>query len=149
MKSWRSAYSAFAPAHLFEDPLEKNMSARWDTWPADRLIRVAVDGRILAFAAVEFTPSPYLDNLHVDPDHKSSGIGRRLMSDVARVLLAKQHKTLRLTVIEGNLAARAFYRRIGGREGTPAPDFLLGEPISAVPVDWDATALSRLSEAHP
>ena len=143
MESWRTAYAAFAPAEVFAAPLEADMSQRWDTWPKDRLIRVADDGGIIGFAAVDFRPHPYLDNLHVAPNLKRRGIGQRLMTDLASVLLEHGHQNLALTVIEGNSRARAFYKRCGGTEGPARPDLLLGHPISVIPVNWDETALKK------
>ncbi|MEM6898134.1 MAG: GNAT family N-acetyltransferase [Pseudomonadota bacterium] len=146
MASWRSAYASFAPATVFGAPLEHNMAERWDTWPADRLIRVAEDDGILGFAAVEWKAQPYLDNLHIRPDLRGTGLGRRLFSDLAAVLLAGGHRALSLTVIAGNAPARGFYRRCGGREGPLEEDDLLGHPIRVYPVHWDRAALAQMAE---
>lgn len=147
VSSWRTAYAAFAPADLFGAPLEAEMTARWDAWPEGRLIRVVTteQDEIMGFAATEFRPHPYLDNLHIDPDHKRSGLGHTLLADHARCLLDMGQSSLALTVIDDNAPARAFYARCGGVESEGHPETLLGHPIVAIPVTWDAAALARLS----
>ena len=145
MESWRTAYSAFAPEDLFGEPLKADMNQRWDDWPEDRMIRVVeAKAEICAFAAVEFKPFPYLDNLHVAPNLKRQGMGRLLMADLARCLLDQGHDSLSLTVINGNARARGFYAACHGTEREVRPDKLLGHPISVVPVDWDADSLKTL-----
>ncbi|MGH9392120.1 MAG: GNAT family N-acetyltransferase [Vicinamibacteria bacterium] len=57
-----------------------------------------------------------LDNLHVHPDWKGKGLGKRLMVDAARWVASRRPGSpLHLWVIEANEEARLFYRRLGGR----------------------------------
>ena len=133
--SWRATYTDFVPAEALGAPLDANMRARWDPWPSDRLIHVAEqDGRLVGFGAVVPGQPPVLDNLHVDPEARSGGIGTALFLTISAALLAQQVDGLKLFVIEGNTRARAFYRRLGGLEGPPESDTLLGHPVHMVPV---------------
>ena len=61
-----------------------------------------------------------LDNLHVAHELKRSGVGTRLIAEVARAVLDHSQKrgasrALHLYVLEQNTAAQAFYQVRGGR----------------------------------
>ena len=123
--SWRGAYRGV----FSDDYLDHEADAeRRVTWQA-RLAReapgrdwglVAEDpaGRLVGFAWVMPDHDPtwgdYIDNLHVAPDAKGGGIGRRLMQGVAAELQRQgSRRGLYLFVLEVNTAARAFYERLG------------------------------------
>ncbi|WP_052249675.1 GNAT family N-acetyltransferase [Tateyamaria sp. ANG-S1] len=145
-KSWRASYGPYVPKEALGAPLDVNMRARWDTWPADRLILLAEEGgAVLGFAAVVRGAVPLLDNLHVDPDARSTGIGARLLSMVAARLQGEGSTALRLIVIADNARARHFYVRMGGQEGPALDDTLLGAPVRMVPFRWSGAAFDALA----
>ena len=145
--SWRASYGPFVPAEALGAPLDANMRARWGTWPAERLIRVAEqDGEIVGFGAVERGAPPLLDNLHVSPAVRSGGIGGALFRAICAGLTAEASAELRLIVIEANPAARRFYQRLGGVEGAPVEDTLLSNPVHMVPVRFSGAVLCALSQ---
>ncbi|NIM47789.1 MAG: ribosomal protein S18-alanine N-acetyltransferase [Gemmatimonadales bacterium] len=55
-------------------------------------------------------------NLAVHEDHRRQGIGRRLVRKALTLLAAQGARTVFLEVRESNLAARAFYERLGFKE---------------------------------
>jgi ribosomal protein S18 acetylase RimI-like enzyme len=55
-----------------------------------------------------------LDDLFVRPGHRDAGIGRELITAIARVA-ATDGKLIRWGVESGNLAAQRFYIRLGAR----------------------------------
>jgi GNAT superfamily N-acetyltransferase len=58
-----------------------------------------------------------VDNLHVVPDMKGRGIGRRLLEDAAVETLQRfPRQPVHLFVFEANTSARRFYAGLGGRE---------------------------------
>jgi GNAT superfamily N-acetyltransferase len=75
----------------------------------------------------------YLQDLYVVPEARGQGIGRALMSAVARACLADDGCYLFWNAREGNLDGRAFYRAIGARE----------EPVVTLSLQPDA--LRRLA----
>jgi GNAT superfamily N-acetyltransferase len=82
---------------------------------------VAVEGdALVGFAYALPVQDPdwgtLLDNLHVDPKRKRSGIGRRLLAAVAAHLGPHAAQPLHLWVLEGNQPARDFYARLGAEE---------------------------------
>jgi ribosomal protein S18 acetylase RimI-like enzyme len=73
------------------------------------------------------------------------GVGRRLLTDAARVLAAEGARTLMISVLAGNAHARGFYEHLGGRPDPPrhepGPG---GAPVSEVTYRWpDIGVLSK------
>lgn len=144
-RSWRASYAPYVPADALGKPLDDNMRARWNSWPADRLILLAEDSdAVLGFAAVVRADVPLLDNLHVDPDARSGGIGALLLTMMAACLAEEGASALRLVVIADNARARRFYVRMGGQEGTPLDETLLGATVRMVPFHWSGAAFNAL-----
>lgn len=54
-------------------------------------------------------------HLYVDAGHARRGIGRALMQRLALALQAQGYRSIALGVVEGNDAAIAFYKQLGGR----------------------------------
>lgn len=148
-ESWRSAYRGIMPnTFLDSEAIEHRQSAWRDRLSVDsdrRWLLKAHDqeGRLVGFACVELDAEPewgaLLDNLHVRPDRKGRGIGRRLF-DAAREWSYEQlgHKKMHLWVIEGNLEGQQFYDRIGGKVAERTVKDVVG--VVTVPVlryVWD------------
>jgi GNAT superfamily N-acetyltransferase len=77
----------------------------------------------------------YLQDLYVVPGARGRGIGRALMTAVARACRADGGRYLFWNALERNHGGRAFYRRIGARE----------EPVVTLSLQPDA--LQRLADA--
>jgi GNAT superfamily N-acetyltransferase len=123
--SWRASYRGIMPDTFLDKKAMANRRAAWRERLADASDRRWLlkahdqDGELVGFACVELDAEPQwgalLDNLHVRPDRKGQGIGRRLF-DAAREWSFEQlgHRALHLWVIEANLEAQGFYTRVGG-----------------------------------
>jgi len=137
--NWRQGYAGVLPEAALGAPLEAFMAARWrsEALRADAVLAAWRDGRLIGFAAMEPDGAGglHLDNLHVAASDRGGGAGRALMAAVARRAGAG---ALWLTVVETNHAARALYRRWGGREGPGVADRLLGCPVTMRRVDWQS-----------
>lgn len=145
-RSWRASYAPYVPAEALGVPLDDNMRARWESWPEDRLILLAEDGdAVLGFAAVVRQEVPLLDNLHVDPEARSGGIGAQLLKRMAACLAEEGAAALHLVVIADNVRARRFYVRMGGQEGTAHEETLLGTTVRMVPFRWSGAAFDALA----
>ncbi len=121
--SWRAAYRAI----LSDDYLTHRAAAeRRDHWthrltaPRDgETGRIAsLDGEPVAFFYLVGDADPprgsLLDNLHVAPHARGTGLGRRLLDEAARVIAAHRWPAgLHLWVFEANTGARRFYERHG------------------------------------
>jgi ribosomal protein S18 acetylase RimI-like enzyme len=90
-----------------------------------------------------------LDNLHVRADMLRHGIGRRLMSEAARSVIADDPSSgLYLWVLEQNVAAQSFYRAQGGMdvERVSAGPFPGGGRAWSHRYAWADTSVLCLSE---
>jgi GNAT superfamily N-acetyltransferase len=86
----------------------------------DAVFLAEAAGEPVGFACIRLeagSAGPLLDNLHVVPDRKGEGIGRRLIEAAAAWLVGKDPEAaLQLGVWADNAPARRFYARLGGRE---------------------------------
>lgn len=122
--SWRSAYRGLVPDDYLANDVERERLRFWtDRMAHDeaRLVLKAMDGHeLVGFTCVlrDADPAwgPLLDNLHVRPDRKGQGIGRRLF-EASRdwSALVAPGQPMHLWVIEENVPARGFYDRLQGR----------------------------------
>ena len=125
-ESWATAYRGFLPDAFLDGPVFDERRRFWTmrmaSPDADRrlVIKAISEDAMVGFACVMLDADrrwgALLDNLHVRPDVKGRGIGKRLF-DRARRWIAdvEPGQSMHLTVIEANEYARRFYDREGGR----------------------------------
>jgi hypothetical protein len=122
-ESWRSAYGGLLPAHQLGRGLDNERRRHWRAAlaraSARDVVLVADTGRqLIGFVAI-WTAAPlrpaYVDNLHVHPGQRGTGVGRRLLGEAARRLVACRRRSAYLWVFRANGDAIGFYRRLGGR----------------------------------
>ncbi|WP_172201504.1 N-acetyltransferase [Niveibacterium sp. COAC-50] len=146
--SWRSAYRGVLRDDYLDGALASERAALWhrrlvDGVDAPLEVVLMEDSRgLLGFGCLcpDADPAwgPLIDNLHVQPALRGEGLGRRLMMALCDRMAASATTTgFHLWVLEANLAARAFYRRLGGCEQTPEyhemPD---GKRYPCLRVSW-------------
>ncbi len=121
---WRATYRDLAPPEALRALDVPQRQARWVEMLArgERSVLVAEqDGRIVGIGTAGAATAPELGGhaeilyLYVDPAHARGGIGRRLMQRLAQALQAQGYRSVALGVVEGNLPAIDFYRKLGGR----------------------------------
>jgi GNAT superfamily N-acetyltransferase len=123
--SWRSAYRGLYPDAFLDGPVFDDRARAWNARMrspgANRrhVLKAVAGDAMVGFACVLLDAEPawgaLLDNLHVVPELKGHGIGRRLFEAAHRWVAAAAPGTrMHLTVIERNHNARAFYDRLGG-----------------------------------
>ncbi|MEU1230564.1 GNAT family N-acetyltransferase [Streptomyces sp. NPDC005828] len=72
--------------------------------------------RLAVLALLERTPEPQelvMDGIAVDPAHRGTGIGGRLLTEITAVAAEHGRSRVRLDVIDVNPRARALYERYG------------------------------------
>jgi ribosomal protein S18 acetylase RimI-like enzyme len=124
--SWRSAYRGIYPDSYLDEEAPAERRAFWCEAfggmdpDLDAVFLAEQAGEPVGFACVRRkaeAAGPLLDNLHVLPERKGEGIGRRLMAAAAAWLVEKEPEAaLQLVVWADNVPARRFYERLGGRE---------------------------------
>jgi ribosomal protein S18 acetylase RimI-like enzyme len=149
--SWRTAYRGIYPDSYLDGEAAAERRDYWRSALAamdpelDAVFLAEQAGAPVGFACLRRraeAAGPLLDNLHVLPERKGEGIGRRLIEAAAAWLVAKEPEAaLRLGVWADNEAARGFYARLGGREvetvELPTPG---GGTASQVQVRWERAA---------
>ncbi|GAA2208455.1 GNAT family N-acetyltransferase [Nonomuraea monospora] len=150
-RSWLTAYAEIMPASYLNASLLDERKAMWSARLAaetgdaghGRCAFVAVEGGAVvgfAYLGVEGDGRVLLDNLHVQPERKQAGIGRRLVCH-AFGWAAERHpgRTVYLEVLRDNAAAIGFYRRLGGQ---PTREFVerfpAGFKLPVVEYAWGA-----------
>jgi GNAT superfamily N-acetyltransferase len=123
--SWRNAYRGMLPDVFLDEQIDGERLEFWNTRfkstdPDRRLILKAVrDGAVQGFVCVLLDLEPQwgarLDNIHVRPAHKGTGIGYELFK-AAREWIASVEPGMgmHLWCIERNETGRRFYERQGG-----------------------------------
>jgi GNAT superfamily N-acetyltransferase len=97
--------------------------------PSFGIVAEDASGDLIGFAYVlpgnDPTWGTLVDNLHVHPDHKGGGLGRRLLQAVAKQLGPDPTQPLFLWVLDANEPAKRFYARLGAEfaEQSMAPPF--------------------------
>jgi GNAT superfamily N-acetyltransferase len=141
-QSWRNTYRGMLPdefldRHVVADRLEC-WTARFASFAADRalVLKAVSDGTLLGYVCVLLDEEPEwgarLDNLHVTPESKGTGVGYALFQ-AAREWIARVSPgtAMHLWCVESNHVARRFYDRQGGAIVEAASRSFAGQP--AVP----------------
>ena len=125
-QSWRIAYRGLLADKYLDEDVLGDRTAFWSTRfsapkPERRLVLKALDDSVLlGFVCVLLDEEPAwgarLDNLHVSPELKGTGIGYTLFQ-AAREWTAQMmpEVSMHLWCVERNLVARRFYDRQGGK----------------------------------
>lgn len=124
-KSWRVAYRGMLPDDYLDQRAEPDRVAFWTarfaSVPADRrlILKAGSDAALLGFVCVLLDAEPKwgarLDNLHVSPEAKGSGIGYALFQAAREWIVRVAPGTaMHLWCVERNHGARRFYDRQGG-----------------------------------
>jgi ribosomal protein S18 acetylase RimI-like enzyme len=137
-RSWRTAYAGIFPADYLEGPVEEQQAAMWH----ERLVNgakgellVADDGTNIAGFAylIPEDDRVLLDNLHVDPALKRSGIGGVLLR---HALDRAAGQELYLEVLKENRPAIAFYERHGATRARQFVERFPGFEVDVLEYYW-------------
>jgi GNAT superfamily N-acetyltransferase len=155
-ESWRSAYRGMIPDSYLDHDVFDDRAMVWrerfaeaDGPPAVTIVAELV-GTLAGFAhSIIDEDAQYgtlLDNLHVRPDIKRLGIGRRLVAETAAWLEARGNENgLHLWVFEANAPARNFYDALGGRAVGKDISHTAGSSEPALRYYWPELALLSLN----
>jgi ribosomal protein S18 acetylase RimI-like enzyme len=147
--SWRSAYRGIFTDTTLGPSLDGERQAHWRsklaTMAPDDTVLIAGD---LGFIAVWAKGDPgfgaYIDNLHVRPERRSGGLGRRLLGEAMRRVANRGETGAYLWVFDENARAIDFYRRLGGEIVEGGFDEIDGAQVAHSRIAWRDTA--RLAE---
>jgi ribosomal protein S18 acetylase RimI-like enzyme len=123
--SWRSAFRNIATDNYLDHMVsEENQVEDWKEILAatEALVFIAeLEGKPVGYAwaraeedsSVEWDAE--LISMHILPEHKRQGIGRRLFAATAKQLKAAGCRSMYLWVLAENQPARKFYEALGGQ----------------------------------
>ncbi|GHD49894.1 N-acetyltransferase [Thalassobaculum fulvum] len=151
--TWRDAYVGMLPDDTLLDLDDMRAAVRWTRvvggLRAPEALAVAeIEGRLVGFchggagrravaeAVDRLEPVAEVYALYVDPSFQGMGIGRALLADVTRRLIAHGFESLALLTLADNRHGRRFYDRIGGAVGEAIPSVVVGSPADQVPYFW-------------
>jgi ribosomal protein S18 acetylase RimI-like enzyme len=159
-ESWQSAYAGIMPASYLNGPLLEERRALWTarlssdqpdatTKNVSHLLLAEQDNALHGFTYLVTQPDNrvLLDNLHVHPARKRSGIGRELMHR-AFAWVAAHHpgKAVYLEVLRDNTPAIAFYERCGGSATRDFWERLpTGFELPVIEYTWDSETVNALA----
>jgi GNAT superfamily N-acetyltransferase len=123
--SWRTAYRGMLSDAYLDGDIAMERQALWVGRLCDPVVNQHVllaeddDGQLLGFACAygqhEARWGTLLENLHVRPGMKRTGVGRALLQATARWSHATYPgAALHLWVLQPNADAQAFYQALGG-----------------------------------
>jgi ribosomal protein S18 acetylase RimI-like enzyme len=152
VRGWADTYGPLVDSEIlrpFLDPERHRAQIRRLFLEPSGVLLVAVEREqdmVVGFALTDLAhrPEPLLESLHVLSEHRSQGIGGRLMIDTAMRVEARGYTSMRLTVVESNLAARRFYDRVGGVLAGVEQDLWGSATVPGVIYRWpDVAVLAR------
>lgn len=137
--SWRKTYRGMLPddyldRHVVADRLEC-WTGRFATFAPERtlVLKAVGDGTLLGYVCVLLDEEPAwgarLDNLHVTPESRGTGVGYALFQAAREWIERVSPGTpMHLWCVEGNRVARRFYDRQGGTVVEAASRSFAGQP---------------------
>jgi GNAT superfamily N-acetyltransferase len=82
-------------------------------------------------------PGLYLEDLFVRPAARGRGVGRALMSALARIAVSRDYGRFEWSVLDWNEPALAFYRSLGAKPQSEwTVQRLTGAPLAALAAHW-------------
>jgi len=125
-ESWRSGYRDILSDEYLETNVHQERLAAWQSRFSEAFQKkmfvlvsqanATLAGFVCVFPDEDAVFGSYLDNLHVLPAMTGQGIGRKLLSEAAKRLVATGSRVgLYLWVIEQNQRALQFYERAGAQ----------------------------------
>lgn len=106
--------------HLMQATPEKMYPHFFGDKPLAEAVVAEVEGKVVAYAQF-FTnfssflakPGLYLEDLYVQPAHRSAGLGKALLTHLAQLAVARGYGRFEWCVLDWNTNAIAFYEKMG------------------------------------
>ena len=137
--SWRDSYRCLLSDSYLDHKVSDDLLRHWHAVElrSEDVVLVAEEaGTAVGFIAVWCDGEPLIDNLHVLPNQRSKGTGRKLMQAAAAALMAGGHDSAYLWVLEGNHRALRFYEALGGQRAERAGKEIFGQVLPSLKIAW-------------
>lgn len=130
VRNWADTYGPLVPRQVLGPFLDRDRAAvqvRELMRSRDTLLLVGPSTGVVQGFALTYmarSPEPWLESLHVMREERGRGLGKQLIRETAKRLLAAGYGGMSLGVILGNDRAARFYEHLGG------------VPVGVEPVDF-------------
>ena len=154
--SWRTTYEGIVPAEYLANLSYRDRESMWNEalsteQPATSIFVAETEsGDVVGFASAgperEGNPTyrAELYAIYLLQEHQNRGLGRRLVSTIARSLSANGFNSMLLWVLEDNHPACRFYESHGGKRIGKRTVTFGGAHLQEVSYGWtDITALAQ------
>ena len=150
--SWQASYRGILPDTYLDGEAAKERTSYWaralPRGDYSLVLIATVDGQPAGFIGLKDKIDPdydaLIEHLHVVPDMKGKGIGRRLFAETAALLASGGSKSVCLRVFDANKAAIGFYESLGGITDGHGIDAFAGSNAPDRRIGWrDLAALER------
>jgi ribosomal protein S18 acetylase RimI-like enzyme len=156
VQGWQESYVGLMPAAFLAELDPARRAVRWRARADWRGVFVAERaGVIVGWAACGANRTPEtlaaegeVEGIYLLLEAQRLGLGRRLMTELARRLRADGHRSVGLWVLAGNARARNFYAALGGRESGSSEFEIAGVRLGEIGVVWDDVN-QLIPEAQP
>ena len=120
LASWRAAYTEALPASYLEAHAPRDIAQHWRQIDLAKTQVLVADqnGAAIGFVVFDCKDPAFIDNLHVAPDLRGGGIGRRLMAAAAARIVEAGVREAFLWALAHNHDAIQFYERLGAEVET-------------------------------
>ncbi len=144
-ESWKATYRGILPDAYLDSEVDGERTRYWhaalaDTrYPIVKLAREA--GSVVGLIALHNDPEDEgydftVEHLHLLPESKGNGLGRKLMKEAAIAAQAAGAANICLWVFEDNTAAIGFYERLGGVTDAYGTDKFAGGDAPDRRIGW-------------
>jgi ribosomal protein S18 acetylase RimI-like enzyme len=149
INSWKNSFEGFMRADWLAQKTHDAVAAEWLTTLRNEpeSVHLAQDSsaRVVGFIcsgrAVPPTAPGYdseILSIHISPEAKRVGHGRRLMAAAFERLASLQRRNVMLWTLEHNSVARDFYQNLGGKVVGGSHKEFAGELQPVVAYGWDS-----------
>ncbi len=126
--TWRTTYAGIVPAEYLSGLSYENRKSMWlssletNRWAVANFVAEADNGEIVGFVAAgpesegDQTYKGELYAIYIFQQHQYQGVGRGLVSAVAKQMLVDGIRSMLVWVLEDNHQACRFYESLGGEK---------------------------------
>lgn len=144
-ESWKATYRGILPDTYLDGEVDSERARYWRNALATTrypIVKLACEaGAIVGLIALHDDPDDggydlTIEHLHLLPESKGHGLGRRLMKEAAIAAQADGAENICLWVFEDNSAAIGFYERLGGVTDAYGTDKFAGGDAPDRRIGW-------------
>ena len=143
--SWKATYRGILPDSYLDHEVDNERAVYWQAALQNRryaIVKMArVSEKLVGLIAMrdDATDEGYdftIEHLHLLPAHRGKGLGRDLLRAGAEAARGEGASSLCLWVFEDNVAAIAFYERLGGVTDAHGVDKFAGSDAPDRRIGW-------------